>query len=470
MIPCAKSHTEYFRYSRQFYHLIFDVHGNCCYGNFLFQQNFQYASLSNEEQNKFVWGINNCLEKSTTAVTVETTLKSREGNFVSVQWELSPIKNEDEDVEGIQAVGINKPCAVDRSAINAKKVIEEDFHRLINSLQFGVTVRDASGKALFCNERALEFTGWTLKEFLKTTSPGKKFFFINEDGSTMLEEQHPTRVVMKTREPVQDVVLGIYREKKKECKWALMSAKPVLDKDGQLQHVVTTFIDITERKRLEKKLIDAEIDKQKIIARAGIAGQEKERRQISNELHDNVNQLLTTTLLYLENAKASAGENADEMIAMSSKFVGDAINEIRKLSKTLTPPTLGQLGLVGSVKDLCQSIKTTQAFAVRFYHKDFDETALAEDAKLTFYRIIQEQIKNIISHSEASSILVKLISKSNKATLVIADNGKGFDFLKIKRGLGLTNIINRAELFNGKAEITSSPGKGCLINVTIPAE
>ena len=110
MIPCAKSLTEYFRYSRQFYHLIFDVHGNCSYGNFLFQQNFQYASLSNEEQNKFVWGINNCLEKSTTVVTVETTLRSRQGNFVSVQWELSPIKNEDEDGRNFASRGVHFKC------------------------------------------------------------------------------------------------------------------------------------------------------------------------------------------------------------------------------------------------------------------------------------------------------------------------------------------------------------------------
>lgn len=469
MIPCAKSLAEYFCHSGQFYHLIFDLQGNCYYSNSLFQQNFEYCSLSKDEQNKFVRGVNNCLERSTTVVPVETILRSLDNNLVSVQWELSAIKNDDDDIESIQAVGINKPCVVSRSADNIKKSIEEDFNRLINSLQFGVTVRDASGKALFCNERALDFTGWTQKEFLKTTSPGNKLFFVNEDGSTMLKDQHPTRVVMKTKEPVDDVVLGIYRQKKEECKWALMSAKPVLGKDGQLQHVVTTFIDITERKKLEKKLMDGQIDKQKIIARASIAGQEKERRQISKELHDNINQLLTTTLLYLNTAKG-ASQNTGEMIALSSKFVGSAINEIRKLSKTLTPPTLGELGLVGSVKDLCESIRSTQAFAVRFYHRDFDEDAFDEDAKLTFYRIIQEQIKNIISHSEASSILIKLISKANKATLVIADNGKGFDFLKTKRGLGLNNIINRAELFNGKTEISSAPGKGCSISVTIPAE
>ena len=84
------------------------------------------------------------------------------------------------------------------------------------------------------------------------------------------------------------------------------------------------------------------------------------------------------------------------------------------------------------------------------------------------FRIIQEQIKNIIKYAEASVILIRLITNENQAMLVISDNGKGFDLLKTKRGLGLNNIMNRPELFNGKAEIRTAPGRGCTIIVTIP--
>jgi signal transduction histidine kinase len=134
----------------------------------------------------------------------------------------------------------------------------------------------------------------------------------------------------------------------------------------------------------------------------------------------------------------------------------------------LTPPSLGELGLVESVQDLCDSIKTTQVFAIRFYHKDFDEIGLSENLKLMLFRIIQEQINNIIKYAEATTILIRLITDTDQLTLVVSDNGKGFDLLKTKRGLGLNNIMNRPELFNGKAEIRTAPGQGCTVIVTIP--
>ena len=134
----------------------------------------------------------------------------------------------------------------------------------------------------------------------------------------------------------------------------------------------------------------------------------------------------------------------------------------------MTPPSLGERGLIESVQDLCDSIRTTQVFAIRFYHKDFNEEFLAEDIRLMLFRIIQEQIKNIIKYAGASVILIRLITDESQAMLVISDNGTGFDLLKTKRGLGLNNIMNRPELFNGKAEIRTTPGQGCTIIVTIP--
>ena len=134
----------------------------------------------------------------------------------------------------------------------------------------------------------------------------------------------------------------------------------------------------------------------------------------------------------------------------------------------MTPPSLGERNVIESVQDLCDSIKTTQVFAIRFYHKDFNEEFLAEDIRLMLFRIIQEQIKNIIKYAEASVILIRLITDEGQAMLVISDNGKGFDLLKTKRGLGLNNIMNRPELFNGKAEIRTAPGQGCTIIVAIP--
>ncbi len=86
------------------------------------------------------------------------------------------------------------------------------------------------------------------------------------------------------------------------------------------------------------------------------------------------------------------------------------------------------------------------------------------------FRIIQEQINNIIKYAIASVILIRLITDRDQVMLVVSDNGKGFDPLTIKKGLGLNNIISRAELFNGKAEIRSKPGEGCTLIVSVPIQ
>ena len=156
------------------------------------------------------------------------------------------------------------------------------------------------------------------------------------------------------------------------------------------------------------------------------------------------------------------------MIQASSKSVTQAIAEIRKLSRSLTPPALGDLGLVESIKDLCDCIRTTQVFTIRFYHKRFNERFLEHDIKLMLFRIIQEQINNIIKYAHASIILIQLTTERDQLELIVSDNGRGFDPSTAKKGLGLNNIINRAELFDGKAEIKSIPGQGSTVTITVP--
>lgn len=229
-----------------------------------------------------------------------------------------------------------------------------------------------------------------------------------------------------------------------------------------------TLRDITERKKLQQQLIENEIGKQKIITKTTVEAQEKERKEIGKELHDNIGQHLTTTQLYLDIAKGTTDEATLELILLSSRSISDVINEIRKLSSSLTPPTLGDLGLVDSIKDLTESIRTSQVFRIRFYHNNFEEDILPENIKLMLFRIIQEQINNIIKHAEATIILIRLITDADQLMLVVADNGKGFNPYSNKKGMGINNIINRAELFDGKVEINTEPGKGCSLVVTVP--
>ena len=243
----------------------------------------------------------------------------------------------------------------------------------------------------------------------------------------------------------------------------------IFNQDGKINRMVGSAQDITLKKEMEKKLLKEEIDRQKLVAQAIVDAQEKERAEIGNELHDNVNQILSTTRLYLELARNDDKERLN-LIDRSVNNIALAISEIRNISRSLVPASIEDLGLVASVEDLVENIRFTRALNVEFYHQGEIEKVIVDKRKLMLFRIIQEQVTNVLKHAEARNLIIELIVDDNYVNLSISDDGKGFDKEKIKgkKGVGLYNIESRAELVNGTVNMVTEPGKGCKLNVYIP--
>jgi PAS domain S-box-containing protein len=244
------------------------------------------------------------------------------------------------------------------------------------------------------------------------------------------------------------------------------------------QGMFAYFRDVTHRKKqdalltLEKKVLELqlELNKQKLLARAMVDAQERERAEIGKELLDNVNQVLSTTKLYLE----LAGSDNKERLSLINRSAGNihnAIREIRNISRSLVPASIGDLGLLDSLIDLVESIQQTRGIRVEFYPMgNFDER-LSDKTKLMLFRIVQEQVNNVLKHSGARKLIIELILEEaeNNIELSMIDDGKGFDPERVrKKGLGLSNIRSRADLFGGKVTIQSAPGRGCRLNVKVP--
>ena len=104
---------------------------------------------------------------------------------------------------------------------------------------------------------------------------------------------------------------------------------------------------------------------------------------------------------------------------------------------------------------------------ISFNAEGLHEASLNEEQKVTIYRIVQEQLNNVLKHAQASSVNIQLNTAGDHVNLLIEDNGKGFDTNAQRKGIGITNIISRAELFNGKVKIDSSPGNGCRLEVIL---
>jgi PAS domain S-box-containing protein len=240
----------------------------------------------------------------------------------------------------------------------------------------------------------------------------------------------------------------------------------VVYENGLPVKMIGSLHDITMLKKLENELIEEKLERQKEITETVMRVQEKERTRIGHELHDNVNQILSTVRMFVDMLTPS-GKEEKEIKTKTLEYIMLAIEELRKLSKELVMPQLKGNGLADSIRTLIEDIQLSDFVKIKFTH-DKDIDLLSPGKKLTFFRIVQEQIKNIMNYSGAKQAEINLQLKDNHAELTVKDNGVGFNPKQTHRGIGLSNIYERTRFYEGTVDIKTSPGNGCTLTVSIP--
>jgi signal transduction histidine kinase len=200
------------------------------------------------------------------------------------------------------------------------------------------------------------------------------------------------------------------------------------------------------------------------IARAVLKAQEIERHKIGMELHDNINQILVSVRLYIGAIERQPQCRLD-LIATAKEYLDLAIAEIRALGKKRVMPLKG-FNLKEVIDELVMDMndKTDTAFSCMVQ----ENLTIDDYLKLNIFRIVQEQITNILKHACASAANVTIVRVDRALLIKITDNGKGFNPLIRRKGIGITNMINRVESYNGDVLIDSNPGQGCTIEIRIP--
>jgi signal transduction histidine kinase len=216
---------------------------------------------------------------------------------------------------------------------------------------------------------------------------------------------------------------------------------------------------------LQHQLLEKEIEKQKEISRATLTAQELERHELGKELHDNVNQILSTSKLYLDSSFYNTNGQREQLIVRSRDLINMAIEALRKLSRSLAPPSLGDLTLQESVEDLVSDYNLAHDARIELTLHGLEEEKMSDGLKTSVYRIMQEQLTNIRKYADASLIRMGLEQTRDHLTLKIQDDGRGFDIKTKRKGMGITNIINRAQIYNGIVLLDSAPSKGCTLQI-----
>lgn len=248
--------------------------------------------------------------------------------------------------------------------------------------------------------------------------------------------------------------------------WMHIHGQPILDENGICERFFTIQTDITEKVLLEKKLAEERLTRQKEITDAVLTAQENERADIGKELHDNLNQILGASKLYIEMAKKDE-QNREMLLEKSSGYIVKVIEEIRKISKKMIIPGMQSMGLFDCINLLLDDLIIIHPIKIKFHENGINEGDLNEKLQLNIYRIVQEQLNNILKHANASNATIDLRRNGNEIILVISDNGIGCDISEKSKGVGIRNIISRAEVCNGRVTIQSKPGEGFQLIVVL---
>ena len=195
-----------------------------------------------------------------------------------------------------------------------------------------------------------------------------------------------------------------------------------------------------------------------------VAGQELERRRLARELHDETGQALTSILLGLRSVEET--KSADELRSATSdlrELVVATLQDVRRLAVQLRPKALDDFGLAAALERLAQTFAETTEMHVEL-EAQLGEARLPAEVETTLYRIVQEALTNIVKHAEATKVSILLVRKATTATVVIEDDGKGFDIEDVRaEGMGLAGMRERVELHDGRLTVESSPTSGTTL-------
>lgn len=242
----------------------------------------------------------------------------------------------------------------------------------------------------------------------------------------------------------------------------------IYDEKGKACRMIGATQDITEKIVLQKKLALERLTRQREITDAVLTAQENERTLIGTELNENLNQLLVAVKLNIQMAKKDSGKR-DICLKNSTEYLDHVIDEMKRIYKTLVLPDILVTGLFDNIKNLVHDLNKTHHLKFNFLTRGIDEEEdLDKNIQLDIFRIVQEQLNNIIKHANATRATIKLNRLADNVVLSISDNGNGCDTKTEKNGVGLINITSRTELYGGTVNIASKPGRGYTLKIALP--
>jgi PAS domain S-box-containing protein len=433
----------------------------------------------------------------------EFNARRRDGTTFLVQIINSPINDDKGNLIGIVGVSVDitERKRQEDSLRELTRQLERQsnvFNTTLSSITDFAYIFDRDGRFIYANQPLLDLWGLTLEEAV-----GKNFFDLQYPDDLALRLQQQIQQVFDTGQVLRDETP--YTSPTGAEGFYEYIFTPVKASEGTVEVVAGSTRDYTERRRTEEALrrlneqleqrvaertaeltelndsLQAEIverqraeSERALILRRLVMAQEEERRRIARDMHDQFGQQLTVLLLKLGMLKEDCGgqKGLCEQVENLEEVAGQLDADVDFLVWQLRPTALDDLGLQDALTNFAQNWSKQFRIPVEVLTRGLGKVALTSEFDTTLYRIAQEALNNAAKHARASSVTILLEGRADAVSLIIEDDGVGFDSENTSgvndKGLGLVGIRERAALVGGTAEVESQPGEGTRVIVRIP--
>jgi PAS domain S-box-containing protein len=362
--------------------------------------------------------------------------------------------------------GISKEITDRKRAEEALRESEEKF-RTVSEQSPNMIFINKGGKVVYANKVCEEIMGYKRDEFY---SPDFDFLRLIESESV-----DSVRSAFKRHMDGKEVEPYEYTLVNKEGKRieAIITTR-LMNYEGE-RAILGIVTDISERKRVEKALRESEARLRSLSVQL-MKAQEMERMRLSKELHDELGQALAllkhqvrSVKSKLQKGQSSLREECEE----TGRYIDEIIENVRRLSRDLSPSILEDLGLTSALRWLTENFEKQYSLVGSFDIDNMDDL-FSKEAQTNLYRISQEALNNIAKHAEAKQVSFTVKEKEGSVALIIEDDGKGFDVNRIRamhfpeKGLGFDTMGERAHMLGASLKMKSQAGEGTRITLTVP--
>ena len=398
---------------------------------------------------------------------LEFPRQRKDGAQIYINSSAAPLHDAGGKVMGVMAV--MQDVTERKRAEAALQESQWRFKQVVENSPFPLVLVDANNDIEYLNPKFLQTTGYTLKDL-----PNLRVWTY-----LAYPDRHYRKKVMETWGSVLKRAMQEGKEIEPvefqvTCKDGTVRIMEIFGAPMSEGKYFAVFKDLTERKRTEEKLRVSEQNLRYLTSQLFTA-QERERRRISYELHDELGQsLLTLKLMARSIARGKNLKHIKDACQQMRSYLDEVVENVRLLSKELSPRGLENFGLSTALKR--QISDFAKHYQFEQLHTEIDEIndLFSMEARLNLYRIIQECLTNIGKHGQATQLSVIVKRQTKTVTFQVEDNGNGFNVALIlndkngRQGIGLASMEERVRMLGGGLKIRSQEGQGTRISFAIP--